>query len=288
MKKYMFALAVLLALTANTAVADMMYGLSSFAPGGTVPSSAPTYLYSFEDNTPGAVTTIGEVKVGTTRVDADALAWSAKHGLVAFGLLPGSSSMLTINPDTAASSSTGFSYPGRDIRGAVFDAQDNLWVADASADQLLRIGLVGGGILQTVGLTLAVGGFDLTTSTDIAIARDGTFYLVNVGKVYTVDMGTGILSLQHEIAPSNNNLAGIAFSTDGPDNILFGYEVNGSDDIFQYDIGSGYAATSFVTGFTVENAGRGDLATITVPVPGAILLGILGLSVVGVKLRKHA
>jgi hypothetical protein len=272
-------------LAANVTVADLIYGLASYAPGGMVPSAVPTYLYRFEDNTPGSVINVGEVKLNGSSVDADALAWSANHGLMAFAV--GTGAMLTINPTTAVATETNFSYGNRDIRGAVFDAADNLWVADALGDLLLRINPVNGAILQTV--DLGANGYDIINAMDIAIARDGTFFLVNQSEICTVDLATGTVTLQQTISPTNNNVAGIAFSTDGPDDILFGYEVNGSDDIFQYDMGNSYTPTLFATGFTVNNAGRGDLASITpVPVPGAVLLGMLGLSVAGVKLRKRA
>ena len=291
MRKIIFIVVAALALTANTAVADMTYGLESRAPGGTVPSSAPTYLYSFEDNTPGSVTNVGRVRVNGSDVDADALAWSTNYGLLAFTVQTGSatgSSMLEINPATAVATPKGFSYSGRDIRGAVFDAGDNLWVADAAQDQLLRINPVNGNTEQIIDLTLSGAAFNLSTATDIAIARDGTFFLVSTYDVYTVDVSIGALSPQHHFSGTSNALAGIAFSTDGPDNVLFGYEINYTDDIYQYDISSGYARTDFALNFISANAGRGDLATITVPVPGAILLGMIGLSVVGVKLRKRA
>ncbi len=285
MKQALFVVLVC-TFAANSAVADMIYGLASRAPGGSVPSGLPTYLYSFDDDT-GAVSPLKMVTLNNGGVDVDALAWSGNSGLWAFAV--GTGAMLTIDPVSAVASATGFSYANRDIRGAVFDAADNLWVADAQLDQLLQIDPAAGSILQTVNLMLPGASFDLTTSTDIAIARDGTFFLVNVGRVYTVDLSTGGLSLQHEISSPNNNLAGIAFSTDGPDDVLFGYEVNGSDNIFQYDMGNLYQPTLFATNFTVNNAGRGDLASVTpVPVPGAILLGLLGLGAAGVKLRKRA
>jgi hypothetical protein len=295
MKECILSFVVAMVLAANTAVADMTYGLESYAPGGTVPSSAPTYLYSFEDNTPGVVTNLGKVKLNNSDVDADALAWSANHGLLAFAVQTGAaigSSLLTIDPDTAVATDTGSSYSGRDIRGAVFDAGDNLWVADAAQDQLLRINPVNGNIEQIINLTLSGAAFNLSTTTDIAITRDGTFFLVSTYDIYTVNVTTGALTLQHNLGPpgsSTHALAGISFSTDGPDNALFGYEINGSDDIYQYDISSGYTPTVFKMDFSPAfNAGRGDLATITVPVPGAVLLGIIGLGAVGVKLRKFA
>jgi len=284
------------ALAANTAVGDMTYGLESLAPGGTVPSSPPTYLYRFEDNTPGAVTNLGRVKLPDgSDVDADGLAWSTKHGLVAFSVQTGapSSSMLTIDPSTRVATPKSFSpYSGRDIRGAVFDVGDKLWVVDATQDQLLRINPVNGSIEQTVNVMLSGAPFNLSNTTDIAIRRDGTFFLTSTYDIYTIDVSTGALTLQHNLGPpgsSTHALAGISFSTDGPDNVLFGYDINGSDDIYQYNISGGYVASSFALDFISGfNAGRGDLATITVPVPGAVLLGLLGLSAAGIKLRKFA
>lgn len=292
MKKALFV-ALLCVLGANAAFGDLMYGLESKAPGGSVPSSAPTYLYSFDDDVPGTVTNIGKVTLNGADVDADALAWSVIHGLLAFSVqsvAAPTSSLLTINPANAVATATGHSYNGRDIRGAIFDAADNFWVADAAQSQLLRIDPIGGGISQTINLTLAAAAFNLSTATDIAISRAGTFFLVSTYDVYTVDMSTGALTLQHNFPGTTDALAGIAFSTNGPDNILFGYEVNGTDDLYGYDIDNNFARTTFKTDFIPGfNAGRGDLASITpVPVPGAMLLGMLGLSMAGVKLRKRA
>lgn len=280
------------ALAAAPATADLMYGLESLAPGGSVPSSAPTYLYSFDDDVPGTVTNIGKVKLDNADIDADALAWSVNHGLLAFSIQSAAaltSSLLTINPANAVATATGHSYVGRDIRGAVFDISDNLWVADAAQNQLLRIDPIGGGISQTIDLTLANAAFNLSTTTDIAISRAGTFFLVSTYDVYTVNMSTGELTLQHQFPGTTDALAGIAFSTNGPDTILFGYEVNGTDDLYCYDIDDNFTRTTFKTDFIPQfNAGRGDLASITpVPVPGAVLLGLLGLSVAGAKLRKR-
>jgi len=203
-----------------------------------------------------------------------------------------SSSMATINPATAVASDTTFSYSGRDIRGAVFDTADNLWVADAAQNQLLQINPGDGGILQTINLMLAASAFDLADVTDVAIARDGTFFLTNWSSVYTVNVGTGDLTLQHTFTetPATNALAGAAFSTDGPDSALFGYEIYDKDDIYRYDISSAYARTTFKADFIpASNAGRGDLASLTpVPVPGAVLLGLLGLSAAGWRLRRFA
>jgi len=58
---------------------------------------------------------------------------------------------------------------------------------------------------------------------------------------------------------------------------------------FYADAGSGQIITTMQIDYAgTRGFGIGEFGIAVVPVPGAVLLGILGLSVVGIKLRKHA
>jgi len=279
-------------MAAGSASAGVTYGLKSLAPGGSVPSAAPTHLFCFDDNTAGSLVDIGAVQVSGQDIDADALAWSPTHGLLGFqlgGAAAPASSLLSIDRTTAVATQIGSPLAGRDIRGAVFTATGDLWVADAAQDQLLKIDPATANTLATVDLALSGTAFDLSTVTDIAERNDGSVYLTSLSDVYTVDITTGVLTLEYELNDADNALAGASFSTDGPDNILFGYEINGLDDIYRYDVDSDYARSAFQTGIIPSfNSGRGDLATVTpvVPAPGAVLLGSLGAAFVGYLRRR--
>jgi DNA-binding beta-propeller fold protein YncE len=226
-------------LTAGSATAATIYGLKSMAPiprTGLI-SSPPTHLFRFDDNTPGSVIDLGAVLLGGRDVDADALAWSSRHGLLAFQVTTAaapSSALLSIDSGTAVATMVGSPLVGRDIRGAVFDAHGDLWVADAAQDQLLKIDPASANVLAAIALNLSGNPFDLTPYTDIAVRSNGSMYLTDMFDtfdIYTVDATTGALALEHTFADNLNNLLGISFSTDGPDNILFGYEANYEDDI---------------------------------------------------------
>jgi len=289
----MIAAAMFVGMAAGSASAGVTYGLKSLAPGGTVPSAPPTHLFRFDDNTAGSVVDIGAVRLNGQDIDADALAWSATHGLLGFqlgGAAAPASSLLSINNVTAVATPIGNPLVGRDIRGAVFTAAGDLWVADAAQDQLLKIDPATANTLATVDLALSGAAFDLSTVTDIAERNDGSLYLTSLYDVYTVDITTGALTLEcDDLTDADNALAGASFSTDGPHNILFGYEINGSDDIYCYDVDNSFFRSAFQTNIISSfNSGRGDLATLTpvVPAPGAVLLGSLGAAFVGYLRRR--
>lgn len=88
-------------------------------------------------------------------------------------------------------------------------------------------------------LTLGGNPFTLSDGTDIAVRANGTFYVVSLSSetdLYTLDVGTGALTLVFSDSALQDGFvpyfAGITFSSaaSSPSH-LFGYEVDGSDNI---------------------------------------------------------
>ena len=259
------------------------WGLKSAAgPTEADPSYPPTSLFKF-DETPGSLIDIGAVKVGGANIDADGLAYTSAKGLYAFYLTKGvgtvNSTLIKINPADATATTIGSSMSGRNIRGATFDASGALWALDAANDNLLTIDPATGGVVSQVGLTLGGSSFNLLTGTDIAYRPDkNKFYMTNVADIYEVTPGG---TMTYLFTDTGQQLVGAAFSLRAATDDLFGLEVNGPDDIYVYDVDSGFTRTTLypniIPGF---NAGRGDLAADPVPEPltmAGLGLGIMGL-----------
>lgn len=97
--------------------------------------------------------------------------------------------------------------------------------------------------------------FDLLDVSDIAVRLDGTFYMTNLSDIYILEVLTGALTLVHTDA--GQGLAGAIFSNNVPQEALFAYEVNSSDDIFRYDVDSGFTRTTIHADIIPSfNAGR--------------------------------
>jgi len=233
------ACAVLLAAAPAQAVT---YGLKSYAPTSG-DSSAPTHLYTFFENGSG-LTAIGAVRLGGADIDADGLAFTQQYGLLAFNLAGGGSTLISINPTTGVATTIGSLLSGRNIRGATFDGSGTMWALDSAADQLLTINPTSGAVLTQVGLTLGGSAFNLGTCTDIALRPDtGVFYLTNAATTYTLNAGTGALTAVY--TDTGLGLAGAAFSLSAPADYLFTYEINGTDDIFRYDVDPSFSGQRF-------------------------------------------
>jgi hypothetical protein len=258
---------------------------SGFCGSGIINNSLPpTYLFSFQENGVG-FDDIGSVTLDGISIDADALAYSDEYGLIAFdltksGFATTGSSLITIDPSTAIATSGGTTLEGRDIRGAVFDQLNTLWALDSFENELLQIDPTTGLISGTpVSLILGGDSFDLSDVTDIAVDSDGFFYLADSANFYSIDVLTGALTLLS--SDLGQGFAGLTFSNNTSDNMLFTYEVNGTDDIYRYDMNSSFARTSLYPNIISSfNSGRGDLASYievqSVPEPTTLVLLIYG------------
>lgn len=231
-------------------------------------SGPPTHLFSFtEDGSrfmdKGAVTLDG------TEIDVDGLAISPIYGLMAFfltdrGTSSGASQLITIDPNTAVATAVGsIVLEGRGIRGAGFDSTGSLFVVDSTNDELLRINPLTGEVEDSKNLTLGGSHFDLSDVSDIAMRRDGTFYLSSFSsgaRIYTLDSTTGALTLAYETTHTYA-YAGLAFSATAEQNELFAYEVQDTDDILVLDLDAGFNSIVLYGNILPSfNAGRGDLA----------------------------
>jgi len=277
-----------------------IFGLKSCGSGspgvcssGNVPNSLPpAHLFSFEEDG-SQFTDIGAVNIGGTEIDADGLALSSTHGLLGFELVKSGfstvgSTLISINPNTAVATPIGSNLNGRDIRGAVFDQFDNLWALDAQNDEVLQIDPATGSVVNTpISLTLSGNLFNLSSVSDIAVKADVTFFIVDFtnssgSSIYTLNTGNGSLTLVHTdstvgLDGNITGAAGAAFSSETPPDALFTYDAVFDEDIFRYDIDSGFSRTLLYSDVINSfNAGRGDLASITPTEPVPEPLTILG------------
>jgi hypothetical protein len=127
-------------------------------------SQPPTHLFRFDDDTLGSVIDLGPVLLGSQNIDADALAWSSKYGLLAFQVTTAAaptSLLLSIDSGTAVAAPIGSPLAGRNIRGAAFNASGDLWVADAAQDQLLKIDPASSNVITAIDRNVSGSTFDL-------------------------------------------------------------------------------------------------------------------------------
>ena len=250
-------------------------------PSGFV-SAPQAHLFSFESDGTNFIDlgpiTLNEVE--EVEIDVDGLAQSPTYGLLGFQLdhdatgAVSRSTLLSIDPVTAVASPIGTALP-REIRGATFDATDQLWVIDALGAEVLQIDPATGAEVPGTAVSPTFFGTPgiVSDSSDLAQHPDGTFYITSASDIYTLDILTGDLTLV--TAQPDQSLAGMAF-TPGAEEHLFTYDIFFEDDLFRFDLNmSGIPRTTLLADIIdTFAAGRGDLAaplpTCTPPPPGMI------------------
>ena len=154
---------------------------------------------------------------------------------------------------------------------AAFDAEGQLWVVDANADELLIIHpLSGNPVGAAIPLLLGGSPFDLREMCDIAFRRDGLLTLTHgSATLYVLDVQTGELTEVFQDGEADDEIgslpthAGIAFSPLSPFD-LYAYDVRQREDIFLYEMEQGVIRTEVYSDIVPDyNAGLGDLASQT-------------------------
>ncbi len=257
-----------LVLTPAASLSADVYGLKTHDPT----SQPPTHLYVFEEDG-SAFTDLGELLVNGASVDADALAIAPTGELYAYQVFGPDSQLLSVDLDTATGTPIGMALFGREIRGAVFDLQARLWVADALSDEVMQIDPATGEIIGTpVALTLDGADFDLSTVCDLAVRSDGRITVCHNNEIYALDPTAGGLSPRGS-APTSYAFAGLTYSAgaDCPLHVFF-YDVSHSDDVgYLVEFAAYSVNVQYPNVVPQYNAGRGDLAaqpaTTGVPCP---------------------
>jgi hypothetical protein len=154
---------------------------------------------------------------------------------------------------------------------------NDLWVLDVTLTMALKVDPNNGAVLA--GQTLSP---PISDCCDLAVARNGTVYLINyvyaenVTKIYTLDLALGTLTLVHTQAGESNTYVGAAFSLNAPASKLFAFDVSWAttnDDIFVHNIPGFDRTLPYPDIIPAFNAGRGDLASdmTSYPLTGLLL-----------------
>ena len=264
--KRLMLISVVCAFMAAPALADMAYNFTYYHDSGT--------LYGIPDitNTSGGGF-VGEYTIGSFgRTMADiAYDWDNNQlygvygGLYTISRATGKATLVASGPTTNAlgwNQATGGFYAASNGSGNFYDV--------TAAGVYTFIGKYSDGVST------------YSSQGDIWVAADGTVYATMAG---------GIATQKIWLATVNPATAGVTLIAPIPDNSsvndLYGLTENADGELLVYQSnGNVYK----LNGSNLDDIGADTAHQVwgatTVPVPGAVLLGLLGLSAAGIKLRK--
>lgn len=264
-------------LLTNSASADFVYGIKSTALGAA--STFPARLFRFDENGTG-FTDLGVIRLGSTsgaEIDVDALGISQNRQLYAYQVTTSGSRLVSINATNAVATTIGSQLNGRDMRGGFIDGLNVFWAIDSAMNQLLSINTATGAIVSAVALKVGSTNYNVGNAIDLAQLGDGSVYLTDSNQFFRLNLSTGNLTHVHTDTGGSVAYPGLAASVSSASQQLFGYDVNGTDDIFKFGLPGFSRSPVFPNIMGSFNSGRGDLASVTVPEPMTLAAGVVGL-----------
>ena len=258
--------------------ADTVWGIQSSINNGNPPvySNPPTAFFSV-DTTTNILTGYGDVTLNGQHTRLDGLAINDAGKAVGFVIsdpVDGAAKSTLVQINGATVDAT----PGVAVlelgveedyfaAGAAYDPSGNLWVFDNVAGNLLKIDDSDGTVLSTTALSgLGYMASASYSTVDLAFDSTGTGYVVQNEILWTVNTGTGALTITTPDI-GDNGWVGMAVDP-GDDDVLYGFRTyGGADTLRTYTISTGvqvnlgYVNNGDLGGVTGREGGRGDLAS---------------------------
>jgi hypothetical protein len=176
----------------------------------------------------------------------------------------GTLATIDIGVDTGGEGALAFRSDGIGFISRSWGSTGQLWSFDITVPSSTAITVSGG-------LDPCMDGLDF----------DGSDVLYGISpstdSLYTINQSTGATTLVGATNVSSGSYAGLTFTSDGSLYAVI------DDSLYAVDSATGAATSVGEIGFNKVSG-----LTAVVPLPGAILLGMIGLSVAGLKLRKFA
>jgi hypothetical protein len=245
---------------------------------GVAPSIShlPVVLFKYAYGDSG-IDVIDTIHRDGVEIDVDALACHPVLGLVAWEVTPSGSQMVLLDSMLATAQNLGPYMAGRQVRGACYDREQNIFALDHGYDELLTISGTDGSVLASVNLSLGGSPFDLVAACDLDRIGDA-WYIYAQFSLYQLNTATGevvFMFTDTAVDPGdnvNNNcnvvpaICGIAELPQAGIGSFIAVDGNCQDDLFQYNVITADSRAELVHDITPSfNSGAEDLALAVAP-----------------------